>query len=136
MKDSASFDFYDMKGRLELLLSGLTPRGRFPTPQQTLRDAKASASVTYLHPASHPRVSVNGQVVGVFGELHPLVKKYDFEDSPSSSPSSTWMPCETRRQRTALRRSPSSRPVLEDIAIIVDESVTAERVEGLIKQTN
>mgnify|MGYP002071590733 CR=1 FL=1 len=132
VKDSASFDFYDMKGRLELLLSGLRLSGISYTPT----DASPSLSVTYLHPGKSADVKVNGQSVGVFGELHPLVKeKYDFEDSPVIVAE---FDLDTMRNATPTYGiAPVSEfpPVLEDIAIIVDESVTAERVEGLIRQT-
>ena len=63
MKDSPTFDFYDMKGRIELLLSGL----RYTDVSYTPTD-----SVNYLHPGKAAEVKVNGQAVGVFGELHPL----------------------------------------------------------------
>ena len=58
VKDSPSFDFYDMKGRIELLLAGL----RFTDI------IYAETSSTYqLHPGKSAEVKVNGQVVGVFG---------------------------------------------------------------------
>ena len=67
-------DFYDIKGRIERLLAGfrLTNVTYAPTD-----------SVPYLHPGKAAEVSVDGQVIGVFGELHPLVKdKYEFEEPP------------------------------------------------------
>ena len=128
VKDSASFDFYDMKGRLELLLSGLRLSGiSYNTPTD---------SSLFLHPGKSAQVSVNGQTVGVFGELHPLVKeKYDFEDSPvivAEFDLDTLRNLQPTYGVTPVSEFP---PVLEDIAIIVDESVAAERVESLIKQT-
>ncbi len=127
VKDSASFDFFDMKGRLELLLSGLRLSGISYT---------ASDSASFLHPGKSADVKVNGQTVGVFGELHPLVKeKYDFEDSPvivAEFDLDALRSAEPTYGVTPVSEFP---PVLEDIAIIVDESVAAERVEALIKQT-
>ncbi len=68
------FDFFDMKGRIELLLSGLRYRNISYTPID---------SVNYLHPGKTAEIRVDGQVVGVFGELHPLTKeKYEFGDAP------------------------------------------------------
>jgi phenylalanyl-tRNA synthetase beta chain len=127
VKDSPAYDFYDMKGRLELLLSGLR-----------YKDVSYSAidSVNYLHPGKAAEIKVNGKVVGVFGELHPLTKeKYEFGDQPIVV---------AEFDLDALRNSTPSYgitpvadvpPVLEDIAVIVDESVAAARVESLIRQT-
>ena len=127
MKDSSTYDFFDMKGRIELLLSGLRYRNVSYTPID---------SVNYLHPGKTAEIRVDGQVVGVFGELHPLTKeKYEFGDAPvvvaefeldllrSITPTYDIVPV------------PDVPPVLEDIAVIVDESVPAERVESLIRQT-
>ncbi|GJQ51325.1 MAG: phenylalanine--tRNA ligase beta subunit [Anaerolineaceae bacterium] len=127
VKDSASFDFFDMKGRLELLLSGLRLSGISYTPTD---------GVTYLHPSKAAEVKVNGQTVGVFGELHPLVKeKYDFEDSPVIVAEFDLDALQSAAPSYGITPVSEFPPVLEDIAIIVDESVAAERVEGLIRQT-
>lgn len=127
VKDSASFDFYDMKGRLELLLSGLRLSGISYT---------ASDSASFLHPGKSADVKVNGQTVGVFGELHPLVReKYDFEDSPVIVAEFDLDALRNVQPTYGVTPVSEFPPVLEDIAIIVDESVAAERVEGLIRQT-
>src|SRR4029078_8524900 len=74
VKDSPAFDFYDMKGRIELLLSGLRYKDVSYTPTD---------SVNYLHPGKAAEVKVNGRVVCVFCKLHPSVKeKYEVGESP------------------------------------------------------
>jgi phenylalanyl-tRNA synthetase beta chain len=127
VKESPYLDFFDMKGRIELLLSGL----RYMNVSYAPVD-----SVSYLHPGKAAEVKVNGQTVGVFGELHPLTKeKYEFGSAPVIA---------AEFDLEALRRTQPTYgivpvaevpPVLEDIAVIVDESVPAERVASLIKQT-
>ena len=127
VKDSPNVDFFDMKGRLELLLSGLRHKDVSCT---------ATDSVNHLHPGKAAEIKVNGKTVGVFGELHPLTKeKYEFGDKPVVV---------AEFDLDALRNSTPSYgitpvadvpPVLEDIAVIVDESVAAARVEALIRQT-
>jgi phenylalanyl-tRNA synthetase beta chain len=127
VKESPSLDFFDMKGRIELLLSGLRYKNVSYTPID---------SVPYLHPGKAADVRVKGKVVGVLGELHPLIKEnYEFGEAPvilaefdldalrEATPSYEVVPV------------PDVPPVLEDIAVIVDESVTAERVASLIRQT-
>jgi len=128
VKASPKMDFYDLKGRLELLLSGLR------LTNITYTEAE---STQYLHPGKSAEVRINGQVVGVFGELHPLVKeKYDsLGDAPI-------LVAEfdleiLRRVNPTYGITPVSEfpPVYEDIAIIVSDSVAASAVEAMIKQT-
>lgn len=127
VKDSKQLDFYDLKGRLELLLSGL----RLSNISYAETD-----STPYLHPGKAAAVKVNGQVVGVFGELHPLVKeRYELGDAPVLVAE---FDLETLRGISPTYGiAPVSEfpPVYEDIAVIVDEAVLAERIESLIKQT-
>jgi len=127
VKDSPALDFFDMKGRIELLLSGL---------RYTNISYAATDTIDYLHPGKAAQVKINGQVVGVLGELHPLTKdKYEFGNAPVMV---------AEFDLDALRKATPTYevipvadvpPVLEDIAVIVDESVPAERVANLIKQT-
>jgi phenylalanyl-tRNA synthetase beta chain len=127
VKDSHELDFYDLKGRLELLLSGLH--------LSNITYAEIE-SVPYLHPGKAAEVKVHGQVVGVFGELHPLVKEgYVFGDAPVLIAEFDLEIL--RRVNPTYGITPISEfpPVYEDIAIIVNDSVTAAAVEALIKQT-
>ncbi len=131
VKDSPAYDFYDVKGRIELLLSGLRLSGISYAPA----DASSSLSAGYLHPGKAAEVKVNGQTVGVFGELHPLAKeRYDFETAVIVAEFDLDA---LRNAAPTYGITPVSEfpPVFEDIAVIVDESVAAERVESLIKQT-
>jgi phenylalanyl-tRNA synthetase beta chain len=127
VKDASLMDFFDMKGRIELLLSGL----RYRNVSYTVND-----SVSYLHPGKAASVNVNGQVVGVFGELHPLTKeKYEFGDAPVIVAEFDLDALRQLDPTYSIIPVPEVPPVLEDIAVIVDESVPAERVASLIKQT-
>jgi phenylalanyl-tRNA synthetase beta chain len=127
VKDSPAFDFYDMKGRIELLLSGL----RYTDISYTPTD-----SVSYLHPGKAAEVRVNGQVGGVFGELHPLIKeKYEVGDSPVIVAEFDLEKLRAINPTYGVVPVSEFPPVYEDIAIIVDESVPAARVEALIRQT-
>jgi phenylalanyl-tRNA synthetase beta chain len=127
VKDSPTFDFYDMKGRVELLLSGLHYKDVSYTPTD---------SVNYLHPGKAAEVKVNGQAVGVFGELHPLVKeKYETGDSPIIAAEFDLEKLRSINPTYSVVPVSEFPPVYEDIAIIVDESVAAARIEALIRQT-
>jgi len=135
VKDSPALDFFDLKGRIELLLAGLRFVDVTYAPTDSVAHTPTSLSAS-LHPGKAAQVKVSGQVVGVFGELHPLTKEkyevgarpvlvaeFDIETLRSLSPAYGIVP---------VAEFP---PVYEDIAVIVDESVAASRVEGLIRQT-
>ena len=127
VKDSPIYDFFDMKGRIERLLSGLRYKDVTYEPID---------SVHYLHPGKAAEVKVNGQKVGVVGELHPLVKeKYELGDSPVIIAEFELDLLRTISPTYGIIPVADVPPVLEDIAVIVDESVPAARVESLIKQT-
>jgi phenylalanyl-tRNA synthetase beta chain len=128
VKDSPSLDFYDMKGRIELLLSGLRLGGVSYTPAE---------STSFLHPGKSAEVNVNGKLVGVFGELHPLVKeKYDVgDDSPVIVAEFDLDALRDATPTYGIIPVSEFPPVFEDIAVIVEESVAASRVEELIRQT-
>jgi phenylalanyl-tRNA synthetase beta chain len=127
VKDAPQVDFYDLKGRIELLLSGL---------RLTSISFAETESVQYLHPGKGAEVKVNGRVVGVFGELHPLVKeKYELGDSPVLVADLDLDTLRAINPTYGIIPVPEFPPVYEDIALIVNESVLAERVESLIRQT-
>jgi len=123
----ADHDFYDLKGRLEMLFSAL---------RLTDVNYTAPASAGYLHPGKAAELRIHGQSVGSFGELHPVVK-----ERYSLGPAAVLVAeldlevlrgLQTSYQTAAVAQFP---PVLEDIAIILDESVPAARVEELIRES-
>jgi phenylalanyl-tRNA synthetase beta chain len=127
VKDSPTFDFYDMKGRLELLLSGL---------RLTDISYAATESTPYLHPGKAAEVKVSGKVVGVFGELHPLSKeKFEFGDSSIIVAEFDLDLMRNLNPTYGIKAVPETPPIYEDIAVIVDDSVEAAAVEALIRQT-
>jgi len=127
VKDSPLFDFYDMKGRIELLLAGL---------RYTDIVYAESESTCALHPGKSAEVKVNGQIVGVFGELHPLAKeKYEFGDAPVIAAEFDLEKLRALNPFYGIKPVSEFPPMYEDIAVIMDESVAAAAVEALIRQT-
>ncbi|MEP0807531.1 MAG: phenylalanine--tRNA ligase subunit beta [Chloroflexota bacterium] len=127
VKDAPHFDFYDMKGRLELLLSGLHYTDISYTPAD---------SVPHLHPGKSAEVRIGGERVGVFGELHPLVRdRYEAGDAPILLAEFDLDALRRIQPVYGIRPVPEVPPVLEDIAVIVDEALPAAQVEALIRQT-
>jgi len=125
--DSPRMDFFDMKGRIELLLSGL----RLPDISYTVADA-----VPYLHPGKAANVVIGDKVIGAFGELHPLIKdKYETGDAPVLVADFDLDVMRSVSPVYGITPVADVPPVLEDIALILDESVPASQVEALIRQT-
>jgi phenylalanyl-tRNA synthetase beta chain len=129
--DTAPMDFYDLKGILEQFLDGL----------HLVDVAWQPASHPSYHPGKCARILVGvrqegDRQVGVAGELHPLVcKNYDLPETPllvAEFDVSALL--EAIPERYRVETVPSFPPVLEDLAIIVDESVPAGAVETVIRQ--
>ncbi len=66
--DDRSFDFYDMKGRVEALVHTLV--GVLP---ELVVDTELDQRAPALHPRRRASVRVAGETLGVVGELHPEV---------------------------------------------------------------
>jgi phenylalanyl-tRNA synthetase beta chain len=125
-------DFFDLKGIIEALASDLH------LPEISYRPATAA----YLHPGKAAELLVRGQAVGSFGLLHPktaeqlaeakelkelngrelLVGELDLEAIQAAVPA-----------RYAYAPVPLYPAALRDIAVIVDESVTAEQIAKEIR---
>ncbi len=126
VKDPPAFDFFDMKGRIELLLAGL----RYTDVDY------AEADAPHLHPGKSAQVQVNAKVMGVFGELHPLAKeKFEFGDAPVIVGEFDLDLMRGLGPTYGIMPVPETPAIFEDIAIIVDESVAAAVIEALIRQT-
>lgn len=125
--DAAPQDFYDLKGVVETLLAGLHIQNAAFTPSN--------------HPSFHPgraaELKVGEAMIGVFGELHPVVRaKFDL---PAHAVLVGEFDLDALFARVppapavrALARFPA---IAQDLALIVDENIAAERVHTLIAQT-
>ena len=113
-------DVFDLKGVVEGFAAGL----------HLCDVGYRPASMAYLHPGKAAELLVGGQAVGAFGVLHPkvalayelgnrpvLVAEFDMDAILAAVPS--------RHSYAPVPRFPAA---LRDIAVIIDEQVTAERV--------
>ena len=112
-------DFYDIKADVEALLA---PR--------------VAAFRKAAHPAFHPgrcaEVLLDGQVVGVLGELHPQwVQAYGLGNAPVLFE----LAVEAVEQvgRVALSTVSKFQPVRRDLALVVDEAVEAASVQAAMQ---
>jgi phenylalanyl-tRNA synthetase beta chain len=121
------YDFYDLKGMVESLLNGL---------HVEKVDYKSQAYPSF-HPGKSAAICAGDTRIGIMGELHPVVHhQYDFTEAPVLV---AVFFLEQLREVTPLRYEVETvstyPPVLEDIALIVDEDVPAGQVTFLIDQT-
>ena len=123
--DQGPMDFYDLKGILEGLLQGL----HLPAAYQVAEEPS-------FHPGKCAQVVLEDQVIGTFGELHPLVhQQFAFNPHPvlvADLDLEKLLQCIPDRVMSApISAFP---PVLEDLAFVVDEEVTAAVMEAIIRQ--
>jgi phenylalanyl-tRNA synthetase beta chain len=127
IKDPPKVDFFDLKGVLEEVCNA------FQLPDVTF---EASENPSF-HPGKQSRVLSGGVKIGEFGSLHPLVSaNYEttYEDILAAELDiSTLFECS--RKVSQIVPVPAFPPILEDIAIVVDESLAAGIIEQLIRQT-
>ncbi len=119
-------DFFDLKGLLEALFNALHI--------ENVRYEPCPGNI--FHPGKCASIKIHDVIIGTMGELHPLVKeRYDFGSAPVLAAelelNEILKSIPARIESQAVSGFP---PVLEDIAIIVDESVTAEQVLTVIQQ--
>ena len=118
-------DFFDLKGILEAAFNELH-----------LSDVRFEPT---QHPSFHPGkcalVRVGERVAGVAGELHPKVAEhYDFGAAPVLAAEldvAVLLSCIPARYE--IQPVPVFPPVLEDIAVVVDEDLSAEKIEAVIR---
>ncbi len=123
--ESGSMDFYDLKGVVAGLLDGLhVPSVRYEPAE---------------HPSFHPgkcaRILSGESYLGTMGELHPQVReRYELPDHPILAAE---LDLPALQALTPLRYEvqgvPTYPPVLEDLAVIVDEATPAEQVEAVLR---
>ena len=123
--DNTALDFYDMKGFVAQLLDGMQITGLRYEPAE--------------HPSFHPgkcaRIWSEDHLIGVFGELHPLVlEHYDLPEAPvlAADLDLATIIAITPERYEVKPVSPFP-PVLEDLAIVVDEGTPAQRVAEVIQ---
>jgi phenylalanyl-tRNA synthetase beta chain len=128
--DTGPMDFYDLKGVLTMLLDCL----------RIYEVRYEPAEHPSFHPGKCAKVMSGERQIGVFGELHPQVREqYEWPASFRTPVLVADIDLDTLLtlipslyQTEAV---PTLPPVLEDLAIVVDENVPAERVAELIRQS-
>jgi phenylalanyl-tRNA synthetase beta chain len=123
--DRTPMDFYDLKGVIESLLNGLGVReARFePVAHPTYYPGRTACLAIFDRSA-----------IGVFGELHPQVREnFDFPDQAVLAAEfdfeALMAACPEASRTSDIPRFPA---VTEDLALVVDELLPAEKVRATI----
>lgn len=126
VKSSPRLDFYDIKGVVAGLLDSLQVEVSY-----------RSAAHPGYHPGKCAEVVTGDQVLGVFGELHPQVMHhYEFPAPVLAGDFDLEILLHLAGYRNfAVKPVSEFPPILEDLAVVVEESLPAEKVEALLRQT-
>lgn len=123
--DTEPMDFFDLKGVVDSLLESLQvgevryEPGEHPT----------------FHPGKCARLIISDREAGYFGEIHPQVREnYELPESPILAADFDLAAITANiPERYDLEPVPAYPPVLEDLAVVVDESLPAEDVARVIR---
>jgi phenylalanyl-tRNA synthetase beta chain len=127
--ERSHMDFYDLKGIINSLFADLRLQDIHYEPHQN----------PSYHPGKCASILIGNDNVGIMGELHPLVRQqYDLPDPTQSGPIlaaefklDSIMP--RIPERYNIDPIPAFPPVLEDLAIVLDEQIPAAQVVNVIK---
>ena len=123
---AAAWDFFAVKGVLEALLRSLG----LPAP------AFAPATGMPFHPTRAATVSLAGTAAGAFGELHPDVcERFGVPEGAVAFELSVAPLVAALPGRVKVEELPRFPALLIDLAVVVDEGVSAETVEEIVRQT-
>lgn len=124
--DTEPMNFYDLKGMIDTLLLSL--------------HLDAPRYEAFEHPTFHPgkcsRILLGDQQLGVLGEIHPRVhRNFEF---PETALLAAELDLEfiiaAIPEGYGIQPVPAFPPILEDLAIVIDEDVPAEQVEAVIRE--
>ncbi len=126
-------DFYDLKGLIEALMQALHLEVTYvPAEHPSFHPGKCAA-VLCGDTSTSTGLSTS---LGVFGELHPLVQEnYNFVSPVLAADFDLEAVLKAAQGSFDVKPVSEFPPVLEDIAVIVDENLPADRVAALIRQT-
>ena len=125
--DRRPLDVFDLKGVLDLLVSALPTHPRPP-------EAVATSTIPFLHPGLSGELRTqDGQVLGVYGEIHPSVRESFEIDCPvfAFELGLDQFPEVSAKQMAPIPRFPSSS---RDLSFWLDRTIPANDVLQAIRQ--
>jgi len=133
MHSARPIEFYDLKGVVEQLIARFESRSvyfdRFP--------AESGLTPAWLHPYRSARVAVEGETVGWFGQLHPReAAARKIKDAVFAGEIYIDRLYQLPLQKPAAREISRFQPVRRDFSLILDESISWERIDQAIGGLN
>ncbi|MDF1543132.1 MAG: phenylalanine--tRNA ligase subunit beta [Anaerosomatales bacterium] len=123
--DDHPLDFFDGKGVIEALVDELSPRHFQVRP----------ADLPWLQPGRSAEVLLEGKVAGWLGEVHPSVADaFEAEAPIVAFELDAGVLIATARPVRTYTEVPRYPAVTLDVALLVDEKVSAERVEHAMRK--
>ncbi len=125
-------DFYDLKGVLESLLDGLHLHHHQIAFEMTEHNS--------FHPGRVANVLVNGEIVGLLGEVHPLVREafglgLDLQRPVLAAEIDLDILLDQVQEDYRVQPIPLQPPAYRDLAVVVDETRPSAEIEALIWQS-
>lgn len=122
----ALVDFFDMKGLVEQLLAGL----------HISNASFTRATHTTFHPGRAATLLINGQAIGTFGELHPLVAQaFELDGAPVLvAEFDLDAILKVAPPFFDVKPLPVTPPLLQDMALVLKAEVPAADVEAVIRK--
>ena len=120
------YDFYDMKGIIEDLLSVLK-----------IKDAEyvTCTDNTTFHPGRCAKIEKDGRTIGVFGEIHPYVSKnFGMDIRVYAAELDFNSLYEFYTEDAKYKQLPKYPAVSRDIAMLIDDSINVYEIEKIIKK--
>jgi len=119
-----SIDFYDVKGEVEKVLTGVGIEGyRF----------NANTDITFLHPGKASLIEADGKRVGIAGEIHPdILQRLDIKQSACvfEMDISAIMSMGSQKRYSPIVRYPM---IVRDAAMIVNKEIQLQELYDAIK---
>ena len=125
---NAEVDFFDLKGAVETLLGRLGVEGF-----QFLLEEKEP----FLHPGAGCRIEAAGEIIGWMGEIHSEVREaYELKQKIFIFELNFAAVCRRIRDQRTFKPWPRFPAVHRDLALIVEETVSAEELLAVIRKVN
>jgi phenylalanyl-tRNA synthetase beta chain len=124
-------DFYDGKAAVSGVLETLGVEGVTWTALRRAQDGR----VEWLHPRTSARLEKGGEALGVVGELHPrLAQAFDLPRGVFAFELDLDALLRNAKLVPQYRPIPHLPAVLRDLAVVVEEAVTAASVEAVVRE--
>jgi phenylalanyl-tRNA synthetase beta chain len=126
-QEAGVYDFYDLKGVVTTLLDGL----RIPREAITVEAAQHAS----FHPGRSARLRIHDEEIGIFGEIHPIVRDAFgiVSDAPLvAAEFNLDRLLSFARPAHPVKAIPTQPAVYQDISLVLDRTITAAEVERTI----